>query len=94
MTEELARRRLFREVNERIRSVNLRFGTAAVDVQVLCECGRPDCVERIEVPASVYEEIRESDDLFLVADDHVAGERIVAGSDGYAVVAAAVTAAA
>ena len=90
MTEELVRRRLFREVNERIRDVNLRFGTVSPEYQVLCECGRPACVERVYTPAGVYEELRLSAGVFLVAPGHVraGSERVLAETAEYVVVAA------
>jgi hypothetical protein len=95
MSEELVRRRLFREVNERIRSVNLRFGTAADEMHVLCECGRRDCIDRIEIPISVFDEISLADDLFLVAHGHAQQpeERLVAEAGEYDVIAVATAAA-
>jgi len=87
MTEDLVRRRLFREVNERIRGVNLRFGAAAEICQLLCECGDAACVERVEVPPHVFEEVREVDGRFVVAPAHTASGRVVAETRDYAVVA-------
>jgi hypothetical protein len=70
MADELTRRALFREVNTRICEIDSGFGTAGAGYHVLCECGRPDCFERLRVPASVYDGIRALDDRFVVATGH------------------------
>jgi hypothetical protein len=66
---ELKRRMLLREVNGRIREISDRFGTPEGTYRLICECGREDCEERVEVPVSAYEEARRSDG-FLVAPGH------------------------
>jgi hypothetical protein len=38
--------------------------------ELLCECPGSDCSQRLEVPASVYEELRTYDGRFLVATGH------------------------
>lgn len=86
----MSRRPLFREVNERIRAVNASFGpTAPIDEILLCECGRPDCSARLEVPADVYEVVRSQLHRFLVAPGHEEpdAEDVVAGAPTYLVVA-------
>lgn len=53
----------------------------------MCECENADCLGRLEVAASVYEELRDDRERFLVIagheDDDV--ERLAA-ADGYMIV--------
>jgi hypothetical protein len=60
---------LLREVNGRIREISDRFGTPEGTYRLICECGREDCEERVEVPVSAYEEARRSEGFF-VASSH------------------------
>jgi hypothetical protein len=81
-------RLLLREVNERIRSTNESFLVAADTYEVVCECARLDCLERLEVPVAAYEDVRLTFARFLVARGHEqAGiERIVGDRPTYSVV--------
>jgi hypothetical protein len=82
-------RSLFREVNERIREVSVSFGPESVENEVLlCECGRPDCAERLEIPTEVYDVVRNDTLRFLVAPGHESSgqEHVVAGTPTYVVV--------
>jgi hypothetical protein len=54
------RRAIVREVNERIHAIHTGFGIATGTCLVLCECGGPDCRERIEIPVESYEALRVS----------------------------------
>lgn len=74
---QVQRRVLFREVNARIRELNKSFGVRAGSYELLCECGRDACVQRIEVPVSVYESALETG-RFLVAPGHedAAGDEV------------------
>lgn len=76
-------------MNERIRGLNAEFGIVTGSYEVLCECGRDDCVQRIEVPAPVFEEIRSVDGRFLVRSGHEDNERVLAVRGTYSVVALA-----
>jgi hypothetical protein len=84
------KRPLFREVNERIREVGPSFepGTSRGEI-ILCECGRPDCSARLEVPADVYEVVRSESHRYLVAPGHEepGAEEVIAGAASYLVVA-------
>jgi hypothetical protein len=77
---ELKRKALLREVNTRIREMNDRFGTTDGSYRLLCECGRVDCEERLEVPVADYDDLRRRSG-FLVAPAHepqgAAGQRVV-----------------
>ena len=66
----MTRPTLFREVNERIRDVSIEFGAASGTYELLCECGRPDCTARVEVPVEVYEDVRQRPEVSLVAAAH------------------------
>jgi hypothetical protein len=81
------RRALLREVNEQIRRTNGSLPGDLGSYILLCECERAECLERFEVPASVYAEVRKENDRFLVIGGHEDGdvERVVVG-DGYCVV--------
>jgi len=67
--DEWRRRSLFREVNERIRGIHVEFSVASDRLEVLCECGRADCLRRVEVPARVYETVRTTPG-YLVSRGH------------------------
>jgi hypothetical protein len=78
---------LFREVNERIAEAAKRT-LVLPDAEFLCECGRPDCLERIVVELDAYEEIRSYPDRFILVLGHEQPEvdRVVASGDDYLVV--------
>jgi hypothetical protein len=77
---------LFREVNERIRDIT--HGDAEAMMEVLCECGRGECLTQLEVSVSAYESVRAHGERFLVAPDHQdsALERVVERTSAYLVV--------
>jgi hypothetical protein len=60
---------LIREVNARIRELDDRHGAFEQTYVLLCECGRPLCHERVEVPVAVYRAAR-AGDAVLVAAGH------------------------
>jgi hypothetical protein len=78
---------LLREVNDRIEELNDGWDHLDLDT-VLCECGHPDCLEKVKVAADAYERVRRVPTRFLVKPDHVTAgsERIVELADGYVVV--------
>jgi hypothetical protein len=75
---------LFRDVNERIEDL---VGEAWHPVFV-CECADEHCIETLELSLAEYESIRASPIRFpvKVGHDYPEFERVVALSDGYAVV--------
>jgi hypothetical protein len=79
---------LYREVNERVKSVNESFSIDLPLGEWLCECADPACDERIEMSPAAYEEIRASSVRFVVAPEHVYPniERVVDRTDRYWVV--------
>ena len=54
-----------------IREVSDRFGTPEGSYRLICECGREDCEERLEVPVAEYEDLRLRNE-FLVCEPHEA----------------------
>jgi hypothetical protein len=88
----VSRRALFREVNAKICEIDATFGTAGPVYHVLCECGRPECYERFEVPASLYDGVRTSANRFAVASGHHREDAIVSSGLGFDVVDASAAA--
>ena len=79
---------LFREVNERVEELAKDFGVYDEPLDLLCECGDGDCVERIRMPVAEYRELRSDATRFAVLPGHVIPdvESIVARREGYDVV--------
>lgn len=78
-----------REVNERIRDAS-RFQVVTGTYDVFCECPASACFQRLEVPTSIYEELRRYEDRFLVGTGHERPEqeRVVAQKETHLVVVA------
>lgn len=79
---------LFREVNERIVELSLRFGDATRPNAYLCECLNTGCTATIEVPYDEYERLREQGNRFFVLPGHEdpAVEDVVETTPQYVVV--------
>jgi hypothetical protein len=82
---------LFRKVNDQIEGVNEAFGTFTGTISVLCECGRVECIEQIEITIEEYRELRAEPTHFAVKPGHEIPdvEWVVAQREGYLVVAKA-----
>ncbi len=61
---------LFREVNERIDDIAHELGGPETPYEFLCECSRPDCVERLSLTLRQYGDIRARPRVFVVAEGH------------------------
>jgi hypothetical protein len=90
--ERLARNEaIFREINERTRSLQERFGpedpTTSYE-EFLCECGDQLCVERVKLTVGEYEAVRAESHQFVVRPGHSIPrtERVVNEQDRYVVV--------
>lgn len=87
-SERLARNEaLFREINERIEEVSR--GVASGDsLEVLCECGRRECLQAIDISRAEYEVVRAAPDRFVVASGHAQAEieHVVTSTDRFEVV--------
>ena len=90
--ERLARNEaIFREINERTRSLQERFGPEdpnSAYEEFLCECGDQLCVERVKLTVSEYESIRAESTQFVVRPGHNVRrvERVIAENDRFLVV--------
>jgi len=60
---------IFREVNERIREVSERFEPSQ-DLDLVCECGRRECTERISISMTEYEQVRADAVQFVLVPGH------------------------
>ena len=91
-TERIGRNEdLFRKVNDQIEGVNEAFGTITGTMSLLCECGKLECIEQIELTVDAYRELRADPTRFAVKPGHeiLDIERIVERRPGYFVVAKA-----
>jgi hypothetical protein len=70
-------RRIFREVNERLREI---ADPSTTLTDFLCECNDLECCETIEMDLSEYDVIRSRPNAFLVAAGHESFERVVEGA--------------
>ncbi|HWC32154.1 MAG TPA: hypothetical protein VG709_03415 [Actinomycetota bacterium] len=61
---------LFREVNERIDDVASGLGGEETVYEFVCECSRPDCVDRVSLTLGQYGRIRARPLLFILVDGH------------------------
>jgi hypothetical protein len=87
--DERARRLLlneavFRTANEAM----VWFQNAELKLDLMCECGRADCVAKVEMSRSEYEQLRADPTLFAVVRGHEIAdvERVVEAREGYDVV--------
>lgn len=79
---------LFRHVNEQTKRVNETFSQLTNTLEVVCECGRIECLERIRVTPEKYVQIRDDPRRFLVVRGHEVKETesVVEEGDRYVVV--------
>jgi hypothetical protein len=79
---------LFREVNERVKTINEAFSDILGDAEFVCECGRESCTERISLPLGDYERVRQMPTWFFVKPGHQIRdvEQTVESHDGWIVV--------
>lgn len=79
---------VFREVNERIQQVAESFDLQDEQLDLLCECGRAECVDRISMNHGEYEELRSESHQFAIRPGHDEPdvERVVAKKNGYDIV--------
>ena len=79
---------LFRKVNDQIEGVNEAFGTFTGTMSVICECGKLDCIEQIDLTVDEYRELRADPTRFAVRPGHEIPdvERIVERREGYSIV--------
>jgi hypothetical protein len=61
---------LFREVNERVKTINQGFGEPLPETDFVCECGLDSCTERVRMTLDAYEELRSNPTRFAVRPGH------------------------
>jgi hypothetical protein len=65
---------VFREVNEKIESLQRRFAVAEHQpLHIVCECDRLDCSETMSIQVQTYEKVRSDSALFFVRPGHEDG---------------------
>ena len=79
MDDERARRlalneAIARDVNAATGEIARRWHNDDEQIELLCECSRETCTERVHLTGPEYEAVREHDDRFLVRDEHVVKE--------------------
>jgi hypothetical protein len=79
---------LFREVNERLESLNEAFNPLTEQMVIVCECADLACMERIAMTVAGYEEVRSDPRTFAILRGHevVEVEGIVADRVDYLIV--------
>jgi len=60
---------LFRAVNEQIEGLNRRLDETDA-MEVVCECGDGQCVERLPISMHDYERVRKDPRRFVIAPGH------------------------
>jgi hypothetical protein len=79
---------LFRDVNERLESLNEAFTPLTDQVVIVCECADIACMERIAMTTAEYEALRADPRTFAIRPRHQAAEveEVVADRGSYLVV--------
>jgi hypothetical protein len=79
---------LFGKVNEQIMGIREALLPEDGTVAVFCECGLPDCEERISVDVDDYVQVRDAPARFALCPNHVIPdlEDVLAEHDGWVVV--------
>ena len=79
---------LYREVNERVRSLNRGWAPEPGAIDFVCECADEGCALPLRLTLEEYERVRADDACFVVAGGHVYPEveDVVGGGEEYVVV--------
>jgi hypothetical protein len=79
---------LYREVNERVRDLSDQFGLTDESIQFVCECGRLDCSEPLQLTGAEYARVRSDGALFAIKPGHEfpEAETVVEEREGHYVV--------
>jgi hypothetical protein len=81
---------IFREVNERLEGLAEHFRLGQTEpLDLVCECRKATCVERIQMSRAEYEAIRADATHFALYPGHAEPEveRVIVSQQGYDVVA-------
>jgi hypothetical protein len=79
---------LFRDVNERVREISDDAWGVTEPAEFLCECVLTECLERVSITTTIYEEVRSNPAHFVLVPGHERPdiEFVVAAGEGYVVV--------
>lgn len=79
---------LFREINERLESLQEGFSSLAEHADFVCECGDVNCGEQITMTLAEYERLRADPTWFAIKPGHSADdvEDVVERRSGYEIV--------
>jgi hypothetical protein len=80
---------MYRAVNRELEQIAEGLGERGGDtIEVLCECGQPDCESLLSLRIADYDRVHGERDRFVVARGHVDAqlERVVEEADQYLVV--------
>jgi hypothetical protein len=87
--ERLARNEaMFREANERAKAWEERHGPEGEVELYFCECGRPDCQEKVGLREADYERVRSDSRHFVIIPGHELPdvEKVIERNEGWAIV--------
>jgi hypothetical protein len=79
----------FRVLNERLEDrVLARNGNSETEMEIICECSREECTERISLSVGEYELVRSRSRMFIVVEGHADPqiERVVMRHDSHQIV--------
>jgi len=78
---------ILREVNERIAEITVQQEESRSEF--VCECGRMDCNDHVDLDLGAYRAIRASGDYFIAATGHCVDgvDRLAESRDGFDVLA-------
>jgi hypothetical protein len=60
-----------RQVNEQVEQLGERWNAPEEPLEILCECSRAECTQRLHVSLPDYRTVRENDARFMLVDGHV-----------------------
>lgn len=69
----------FREINERLENNALEHWRISRRFEIVCECAREECTERISISFEAYEQLRLNSRTFAIIPGHIdpESERLV-----------------
>jgi hypothetical protein len=79
----------FRELNERLETRALaQTDSDEMQFEIVCECSREECTERIRVAYGTYEHVRQHPTYFILVTGHLEPsiERLLSVHHGYEIV--------
>ena len=78
----------FREVNERLEDRAAGHAGSSDTFEIVCECAREECTERITVAFADYEAVRRRPTHFIIVPGHIdpTCERVDSSTGGYDIV--------